>query len=420
MVTLSQKQLQRLQVIEKAVEGRLSVREAAPLLELSERQVQRLKRRFQPGSADWLSHGNCGLAKPWALSADWRQRVLDLARSRYAGFNDSHLHEKLVAEEGFPFTRECLRRLLRAAGLASPQKRRPRKYRARRQRRPRFGLMQLTDASRHDWLEGRGPRLTLLGLQDDATSRVTAAHFQLEPENAVGYLQLLRQLITAHGVPLSLYRDRHSIFQRNDPHWSVAEELAGQQLPTQVGRALEELGIQQIPANSPQAKGRIERFWRTCQDRLCSELRLANATTCEQANQVLVPFLADFNRRFAVPPRQSENDFRRLPRGVDLARCLSFRYRRVVALDHTVTFGNEKLQLPHARTGYAGAIVELSHQLDGNLRIYRNDQLLLTLPRPLTELSEPKPATRSTAQKHKRKPPAIYSFSGHPAMTATP
>ena len=109
MVTLSQKQLQRLRVIEKAVEGRLSVREAAPLLELSERQVQRLKRRFQPGSADWLSHGNCGLAKPWALSADWRQRVLDLARSRYAGFNDSHLHEKLVAEEGFPFTRECLR-----------------------------------------------------------------------------------------------------------------------------------------------------------------------------------------------------------------------------------------------------------------------------------------------------------------------
>ena len=102
--------------------------------------------------------------------------------------------------------------------------------------------MQLTDASRHDWLEGRGPRLTLLGLQDDATSRVTAAHFQLEPENAVGYLQLLRQLITAHGVPLSLYRDRHSIFQRNDPHWSVAEELAGQQLPTQVGRALEEYG----------------------------------------------------------------------------------------------------------------------------------------------------------------------------------
>src|SRR5438552_12471711 len=128
-------------------------------------------------------------------------------------------------------------------------------------------MMALTDASRHDWLEGRRPMLTLLGFQDDATGQILAAHFQLEAENTVGYLRALHALIVAHGIPLSLYRDRHSIFQRNDAHWTLAEQLAGKQSPTQLGHALEELGIQQIPAYSPQAKGRIERAWRTFQDR---------------------------------------------------------------------------------------------------------------------------------------------------------
>src|ERR1039458_9211452 len=136
-----------------------------------------------------------------------------------------------------------------------PPPRNPRQH--RRQPRPRFGMMALTDASRHDWLEGRGPTLTLIGFQDDATHKILAAHFQLEAENTVGYLRALHAMITTHGIPLSLYRDRHSIFQRNDPHWTLAEQLAGKQSPTQLGRALDELGIQQIPAYSPQAKGRI-------------------------------------------------------------------------------------------------------------------------------------------------------------------
>ena len=147
-------------------------------------------------------------------------------------------------------------------------------------------MMALTDASRHNWLEGRGPELTLIGFQDDATGQILAAHFQLEAENTLGYLRALHSMIAAHGVPLSLYRDRHSIFQRNDSYWTLAEQLAGKQAPTQLGRALEELGIEQIPAYSPQAKGRIERAWRTCQDRLVSELRLAQATTLQQANAV--------------------------------------------------------------------------------------------------------------------------------------
>jgi transposase len=421
MVTLSQKDWKRIRVIEKAVEGRLSVREAALLLGRSPRQVQRLKRRYDPERVAWVRHGNCGKAKPWALPAALRQAVLALARGQYAGFNDSHLHQKLVEAEGLSLSRETLRRILRRAGLASPQKRRPRQYRARRQRRPRFGMMLLTDASRHDWLEGRGPQLTLIGFQDDATGQMLAARFQLEPENSLGYFRCLRTLIATHGVPLSLYRDRHSVFQRNDAHWSLAEELAGKQLPTHLGRALEELGIQQIPALSPQAKGRIERAWRTFQDRLCSELRLAGATTLEQANQVLARFCADYNQRFAVAARQADNDFRRLPRNFALDRCLSFRYQRVVGRDHVIAFDSLRLQLPPAKNGrgYAGQSVELSHQLDGRLRVYHGDQRLAEFSAPLPEHGPGQTALRSQARPPKLKTPRIYNLGGRPAMAAT-
>src|SRR5271157_588903 len=308
MVTMSQKEFQRVKVIENAAGGRLSVREASRLLQVSERQVQRLKRRYQPDSLNWVRHGNLGRPMPWAVSLPQKQLIVSLARGKYQGFNDSHLTEKLRAEENLSVSRETVRRILRAAKLPSPQKRRARQYRSRRTPRPRFGMMALTDASRHHWLEGRGPELTLIGFQDDATRQILSAHFQLEAENTLGYMRAVHAMVTTHGVPLSVYRDRHGIFQRNDPHWTVAEQLAGKQCPTQLGRALEELGIQQIPAYSPQAKGRIERAWRTCQDRLVSELRLAQACDLDSANQVLARFCADYNQRFAVPPADAACD----------------------------------------------------------------------------------------------------------------
>jgi transposase len=407
-------------VIENAAGGRLSVREASRLLQLSERQVQRLKRRYRPDSLAWVRHGNCGRPMPWALSVPQKQLILNLARGKYQGFNDSHLAEKLRTEENLAVSRETVRRLLRAAKLASPQKRRPRKYRSRRPPRPRFGMMALTDASRHDWLEGRGPTLTLIGFQDDATGQILAAHFQFEAENTLGYLRALHSMITTHGVPLSLYRDRHSIFQRNDPHWTLAEQLAGKQSPTQLGRVLQELGIEQIPAYSPQAKGRIERAWRTCQDRLVSELRLARATTLAQANTVLARFCADYNQRFARPAADSARDFRSLPRRFDLTRCLALHYRRVVAADHTVTLGAHSIALPPlpGHRGYAGETVELAHLLDGSLHVYRGDRLLLAIPLPLEEYADRRPALLTTAQKRKTPIPRIYKLSGRPALAA--
>src|ERR1700688_250374 len=198
MVTMSQKEFQRVKVIENAVGGRLSVREASRLLQLGERQVQRLKRRYQPDSLDWVQHGNRGQRRPWAVSLPQKELILRLARGRYHGFNDSHLAEKLRAEENLTLSRETVRRILRAAKLASPQKRRPRRYRCRRIPRARFGMMVLTDASRHDWLEGRGPQLTLVGFQDDATSQILAAQFQLQPENTLGYLRETTRLFLEH------------------------------------------------------------------------------------------------------------------------------------------------------------------------------------------------------------------------------
>ena len=420
MVTMSQKEFQRVKVIENVAGGRLSVREASRMLQLSERQVQRLKRRYRPDSIAWVQHGNRGRSMPWALPVPQKQLILNLARGKYQGFNDSHLAEKLRAEENLAVSRETVRRILRAAKLASPQKRRPRQYRSRRPPRPRLGMMALTDASRHDWLQGRGPELTLIGFQDDATRRILAAHFQLEAENTLGYLRALGSMITTHGVPLSLYRDRHSIFQRNDAHWTLAEQLAGKQSPTQLGRALDQLGIEQIPANSPQAKGRIERAWRTCQDRLVSELRLARATTLPEANAVLDQFCADYNQRFARPATQAASDFRSLPRRFDLSRCLALHYQRVVAADHTVTLGAQSIALPPlpGHRGYAGETVELAHHLDGMLRVYRGDQLLLALPLPLEEHAERRPKLLTSAQKRKTPMPRIYNLSGRPALAA--
>jgi hypothetical protein len=174
------------------------------------------------------------------------------------------------------------------------------------------------------------------------------------------------------------------------------------------------------PAYSPQAKGRIERAWRTLQDRLVSELRLAQALTLAQANAVLDKFCADYNQRFAAPPAEAACDFRPLPRRFDLARCLALHYQRVVNPDHTVTLGRHAIALPPlpGHRGYAGETVELSHQLDGMLRVYRGDTLLTALPLPLQDYAQRRPAPITAAQKRKQPTPRIYNLGGRPALAA--
>jgi hypothetical protein len=415
VIELTAEELKRVKVIENAVMGRITVVEAARLLKLSTRQVKRLKRRFESDCVEWVRHGNRGQPKPWALAEAMREKIVELARGKYSGFNDSHLTEKLVEVEEIQVSRETVRRILRRAGVRSPQKRRAPKYRARRERKARLGMMVMTDASREDWLEGRGPVLTLIGYQDDATSLVLAASFQLEGEDTVGYLKQLRAMVERYGVPLSLYRDQHGTFQRNDKHWSLEEELAGKQGPTQFGRVLEELGIESIRALSPQAKGRIERMWKTFQDRLKSELRLSKASTLEQANQVLERFVEDYNRRFAVEAKEAASDFRRLSRQVNWDRLFSLKYERVVGKDHVIQFGARPIQLParKGKLGYAGTRVELSHQLNGELHIWQEQQHLHSLELPLGYTPGRAPRRPQT---RKQTRPRIYAFAGRPAV----
>src|SRR6266851_2326245 len=273
---LSQKELQRVAVISRCVKGELACARAAGLLCLSVRQIKRLKKRMREDGEAALAHANRGRPSHRRLPQAVRERLLRLARSTYVGFNDHHLCEKLVEHEGFSLCRETLRRLLRQHGLGSPRKRRAPAHRQRRVRSAQLAELVQLDGSPHDWLEGRGPLLTALGMQDDATGKILAAQF-FPSETTFGYLCLLHQMVCRYGVPLALYGDHSGIFVRNDDHWTVEEQLAGKRQPTQFGRALAQLGISFIAANSPQAKGRVERLWGVLQDRLTSELRLALA-----------------------------------------------------------------------------------------------------------------------------------------------
>ena len=372
---LSQKELQRVAVISSCIKGDLACARAAELLDLSPRHVKRLKARYRLGSAAALAHANRGRPSPRRLPEPTRARILELARTRYAGFNDHHLCEKLTEVEGLSLGRETLRRLLRSAGIGSPRKRRAPAHRQRRPARAREGEMLLLDASVHRWLEDRGPELTLLGFLDDATRKVLVAEF-FPTEDARGYFRLLHRLLRRCGVPLSFYGDRHGIFVRNDVHWSVPEQLAGKRQPTQFGRALAQLGVTYIAARSPQAKGRIERLWGTFQDRLSSELRLADATDLQAANDVLRRFLPDYDRRFARVPRESEKAWRTAP--ADLDRICCFHHERAVSNDNVVQWDGRRFQIPPQpkRFSFAGATVQLYESLEGKVAIYHGQTKL--------------------------------------------
>ena len=294
--TLNQKELQRVSAIGACIKGDMACASAAELLSLSVRHVKRLKKRLREDGEAALAHANRGRPSHRRLPEATRQTILRLARSKYVGFNDHHLCEKLNEHEGLSVSRETLRRLLRREGLGSPRKRRAPAHRQRRPRAAREGELVQLDGSPHDWLEGRGPRLTALGMQDDASGKILAAQFY-PSETAQGYFHLLQNLLRRFGVPTAFYGDRSGVFVRHDDFWTLEEELAGQRQPTQFGRALQQLGVTFIAAQSPQAKGRVERLWGVLQDRLCSELRLANAADLVSANGVLRRFCSDYNRR---------------------------------------------------------------------------------------------------------------------------
>jgi hypothetical protein len=227
----------------------------------------------------------------------------------------------------------------------------------------------------YGWLEGRGPQLALLGFQDNATSKVLDADF-FPTEDARGYFRIFCRLLCRYGVPLALYGDRNGIFVHNDDRWSVEEQLRGKRQPTQFGSALQQLGVTFIAAQTPQAKGRIERLWGSFQDRLVSELRLAGASDLASANQVPRRFLSDYNRRFARAARERDKAWRPAPRDLDRICCLV--HKRIVSNDNVVQGEGRRFQIPPQphRFSFAGARVQPYEHLDGKVAIYHGDTKL--------------------------------------------
>jgi transposase InsO family protein len=349
--------------------------------------MKRLRRKMKKRGIEGLLHANRGKAAWNKTASEKIKQVLALARGQYQGLNDTHLSEKLKEKERIGLSRATVRRILRQAGIAAVRKRGVKRHYKRRERKAQEGALLLWDGSPHPWLGDKQGQCNLTAMIDDATGALLHGVLTAE-EDAQSYLLCLRQILIEKGIPLALYMDRHGIFRRNDDHWSLQEQLAGEQTPTQVGQALRELGIEMIFALSPQAKGRVERLFNTLQDRLVQELRLAGISTLEAATTfVNGPFKVDFNARFAKPARESQLAWRPLPRGLDVDRVCSFRYQATVDNDNAVRLAGTILDIapgPRHR-GYAKARVDVRQLLDGRWRVYLKDHLLLETTPPVVQ-----------------------------------
>ena len=388
---MSRKEVPRAGLLKALLAGKATNAQGAVALRLSIRQVQRLRVRFQAEGVQGLLHRSRGRLAPRRLAAPVIAQIDTLLQTRDKDFNDCHATEKLREVEGLRVSRESVRQRRRALGLPAKHRRRPQQHRHRRPPEARMGQMVQVDGSPFAWLEGRGPEMTLHGAIDDATSTVLALHFR-PAEDLHGYAVVFQQLFTQYGLPLAVYGDRINILVRNDAHWSLAEQLRGAQDPTHLGRVLADLGIGYLEAGSPEAKGRIERLWRTLQDRLTSELRLRHISTPEGANAFLPEFLADLNPRFTRDPADAAPAWRPAPR--DLPLVLSCRYTRQVARDNTVRLGPRWIQLPpgpHHRS-YAGGRVELRELLDGRLVVLHEGTVLATQAAPPAFVLKPRSA----------------------------
>ena len=382
-LTLTTKEQTRLHILNGVLEGHWFVREAAEVLGVSERHAWRILAAYRKEGAAALAHGNRGRVPTNTTLAWVQKRVVDIVQERYRGINHTHLTELLEEREGIVLSRSTVRRLLLREGLSSPRYRRSR-HRYRRQRMPQEGMLLQVDGSHHAWLEDRGPVLTLLLAVDDATGTVPYALFR-EQEDTQGYLLLMRSIVQSMGIPLALYSDRHSVFTHHSERLEEDEENpARYKRRTQFGRALKELGIRPIFARSPQAKGRVERANGTFQDRLVAELRLAGASSLEEANSVLAEFLPRFNQRFGVSAAQPGSAYREVPEELDMDGVLCVKELRRVAKDNTVQYHSKTLQLfpDMDRTSYARARVEIQERLDGSLVVCYRGKVLTPVEAP--------------------------------------
>ena len=376
-VTLNQKEQARLSVLNSVLEYQMPIVQAAEVLGVSERHARRMLAAYRQDGAAALAHGNRGRRPHNATSPGQAAAVVELAIQHYEGANHTHFTELLSEREGIDLSRPTVRRILTKAGIGSPRSRRSPQHRFRGQRMPQAGMLVQLDGSHHAWLEDRGPKFALLLTVDDATGAVDNAVFRTG-EDTRGYFMLLEGLIWRWGIPLALYSDRHAVFKHNARKPETVAEA------TQFTRGLQELGIRQIFARSPQAKGRVERMAETFQDRLVTELRLADARTIDQATAVLQDFLPRFNARFSVQPDHPEAAYRPMASDLCLAEILCFKHTRKVARDNTVKYHWRVLQLlpDRERPSYAGLRVEVLELPNGKLIVQYQGHTVATQEPP--------------------------------------
>jgi transposase len=414
-ITLDRRAQQRLYVLNHVLAGELTAAEAADYLHLSVRSIRRLLARYRsPEGAAALIHGNVGRVPANRLDDRTREQLVVFATTRYAGVNRAHLADLLAEREDLTIAERTVRRILAQAGIAPVRRRRPRGHRSRRERMSQAGLLLQVDGSRHDWLEGRGPWLTLVGAIDDATGIVTGATFR-EQEDTAGYFEALIQTARRYGLPVGLYSDRHTIFWKGRGHTpTLAEQFSGRASTTQLGRALEAAAIAWVAARSPQAKGRVERLWGTAQDRLRVELRLAGATTREEANQVLADYVPRHNARFAVSPADPQPAWRPLAAERPPEAIFCARHLRHVARDGTFTLAGQSLMIA-GQHGLSpiGRRLEIQQRLDGSCWVDidgRFHPVIAAPERPVVLRSAPERRTAAVNRPATPRPPS----SDHP------
>ena len=331
VITMSRNELTRLRVLIDIADGRLSVADATGLIAVGRRQIYRLLEAFRARGADGLISRKRGMPSNRALGAVFRETVLAIVRERYADFGPTLAAEKLSELHGLDLGVETLRQWMIGADIWIRRKDRLKRVHQPRVRRDCLGELVQIDGSEHWWFEDRGPQSTLLVYVDDATSRLMHLKF-VETESTFDYFQATREYLEAHGKPVAFYSDKHGVFRVNS-----AGAVQGDGM-TQFGRSLHALNIDILCANTPQAKGRVERANKTLQDRLVKELRLQGVSTIAAGNQLLPGFLADYNARFGKEPHNPKNLHRPLSDGDELADVFAWREERTVSNNLTLQY----------------------------------------------------------------------------------
>lgn len=359
-------ELRKLKVIEQVIEKRIKRRKAARLLEISVRQVIRLVKRVRAEGAKGIVHRLRGRASNRRHEEKHKEKILVLCRKKYEGFGPTLAQEKLEELDKLYVNRETLRQWMLTEGLWEIS-RKGQGHREWRERKGSFGEMTQVDGSHHDWLEGRGPEVVLMGYIDDATNNVFARFYDYE--GTMPAMDSFYRYAKRYGLPHSIYIDRLNAY-RGHGKLSLEEELAGQERKkSQFERALEELGVDVIHAQSPQAKGRIERLFRTFQDRLIKEMRLAGVKTKEEANKFLEKYLPVYNQRFEVRAREEANLHRQVPRDRELRQILSIQTKHVLRNDNTIRHENKFYQILNHWNGWRPKEVKVEERIDGKFYV---------------------------------------------------